>query len=171
MSQSRSCCRFWSLVAWSRVKRVNSHGNGAGVAILVFFFGLSRVSTVSGRHPRDCGRFWPLVSFWRVNIAIHRDAAREGHHCHRFWTLVLCPLVVLLSGPRLHAVSSSRVFAPCGVLVSCPGVVSSCRVFVLCRRVVSSCRVLVHCLRALSFCRANVSCVLMSHPVSYLRVM
>ena len=53
-------------------KKVNSHRDGAG----------------RDRHPRNCDRFWLLISFWRVkSVNSHKDGAGRGRHprnCHRF---------------------------------------------------------------------------------------
>ena len=57
-------------------KKVNSHRDGAG----------------RDRHPRDCDRFWLLISFWRVkSVNSHRDGAGRGRHprnCDRCWFLI-----------------------------------------------------------------------------------
>ena len=60
-----------------RVKSVNSHKDGEG----------------RDRHPRNCDRFWLLMSLGRVkSINSHRDGAGWGRHprnCDRFWLLIL----------------------------------------------------------------------------------
>ena len=100
---SYKCCRFWTVVAASRVKGANSHVAWGGAGKRCCFLGRAK-SLMSANSHRDAAPwishlgnficFWRVTSFLRVRS--DRDETPWGRHpgnCCHFWSLVSSPHV------------------------------------------------------------------------------